>query len=208
MANFTHMASVEYHHGNLKMALIQAGEAELNRVGSASELSLREIARVAGVSHNAPYRHFSNKEELLNELIERSINELADQILSAPLLYPASLLMQVQYVGRLWALVARRHPQKASMMFNAYNAHHEILKLNLASVLKNSQELDTNDETDMNRLALILIAAFNGLALISVHQHLKTSENLTQFRTDEDLYSHTDEAAQFILRSAMLSSRP
>lgn len=54
----------DYHHGDLRRALLDAGTAMLEAGGLAA-LSLREVARKAGVSHNAPYRHFADREALL-----------------------------------------------------------------------------------------------------------------------------------------------
>ncbi|WP_426015163.1 TetR/AcrR family transcriptional regulator [Caulobacter sp. DWR2-3-1b2] len=53
-----------YHHGDLRAALIAAAETLLTRMGP-SELSLRGVAREAGVSAMAPYRHFADKDALL-----------------------------------------------------------------------------------------------------------------------------------------------
>jgi AcrR family transcriptional regulator len=53
-----------YHHGDLRAALLDAGRAMLAEVGP-SELSLRELARRLGVSHNAPYKHFPTREAAL-----------------------------------------------------------------------------------------------------------------------------------------------
>jgi AcrR family transcriptional regulator len=53
-----------YHHGDLRRALIEAGETLLEREGVAS-LSLRAVAREAGVSAAAPYHHFKDRAALL-----------------------------------------------------------------------------------------------------------------------------------------------
>src|SRR6201998_3493467 len=53
-----------YHHGNLRQALLDAGVALIGEVGPKG-FTIREVARRAGVSHNAPYRHFRDKDELL-----------------------------------------------------------------------------------------------------------------------------------------------
>jgi AcrR family transcriptional regulator len=53
-----------YHHGDLRRAIVKAA-LEILRETQNLELSLREIARRAGVSHNAPYKHFADKRELL-----------------------------------------------------------------------------------------------------------------------------------------------
>jgi AcrR family transcriptional regulator len=53
-----------YHHGDLRRAIVTSA-LELLRETRSLEFSLRELARRAGVSHNAPYKHFANKRELL-----------------------------------------------------------------------------------------------------------------------------------------------
>ena len=52
-----------YHHGDLKQAIIDAA-CEILRSHSADSLSLRDIARDLGVSQTAPYRHFDCKTSL------------------------------------------------------------------------------------------------------------------------------------------------
>ena len=53
-----------YHHGDLRRAIVKAA-LEILRETQSVEFSLRELARRAGVSHNAPYKHFADKRELL-----------------------------------------------------------------------------------------------------------------------------------------------
>src|ERR1700720_3233356 len=53
-----------YHHGDLRRAIVTAALDILSETQS-HEFSLRELARRAGVSHNAPYKHFADKRELL-----------------------------------------------------------------------------------------------------------------------------------------------
>jgi AcrR family transcriptional regulator len=56
-----------YHHGSLPQALLQAAEVVLKRAGIGG-LSLRAIAREAGVSHTAPQHHFGDTAGVLSEL--------------------------------------------------------------------------------------------------------------------------------------------
>jgi len=58
------MTRKNYHHGDLKNALIQAGIEILTSEGIGG-LSLRKAARKAGVSHSAPYAHFADKQTLI-----------------------------------------------------------------------------------------------------------------------------------------------
>jgi AcrR family transcriptional regulator len=71
----TSRQSQPYHHGELKPALLAAA-AQLLDEGGAALISLREVARRAGVSHNAPYRHFADRDSLLAALAEDGFREL------------------------------------------------------------------------------------------------------------------------------------
>lgn len=71
-----------YHHGNLGPTLEDAALELLRSQGHAS-LSLREVARTAGVSHNAPYHHFGDRSGLLKRLSERSMAELLSALRAA-----------------------------------------------------------------------------------------------------------------------------
>lgn len=53
-----------YHHGDLRVALLKAGEAVLATTGSHG-FSLRQVAREVGVSHSAPAHHFGDANGLL-----------------------------------------------------------------------------------------------------------------------------------------------
>lgn len=65
-----------YHHGDLSRALIEAAERLLEREG-ASALSLRAVAREAGVSAAAPYHHFKDKDDLLTAVAHQGFEQLA-----------------------------------------------------------------------------------------------------------------------------------
>ena len=68
-----------YHHGDLKKALLEAGLALLREKG-ANNFSLRELSRRAGVSQTAPYRHFSDRSDLLANLAENGFRSLSGSL--------------------------------------------------------------------------------------------------------------------------------
>ena len=64
-----------YHHGNLRPVLV-ATAVELARSTGPDGVVLREVARRAGVSHNAAYRHFEDRAALLAEVADSAMAEL------------------------------------------------------------------------------------------------------------------------------------
>lgn len=75
-------APARYHHGALREALLEAAEGLLRREGLAA-LTLRAIAREAGVSHGAPAHHFEDLSALLSELAAVGFLRLVDGLKAA-----------------------------------------------------------------------------------------------------------------------------
>ena len=63
-------AKSNYHHGNLRSALLDAAASIISDTGPQG-LTIREVASRAGVSHGAPYRHFSGKDDILLAVVEQ-----------------------------------------------------------------------------------------------------------------------------------------
>jgi len=72
-----------YHHGDLRAALLKAAARTLEKDGP-DAISLRDLARGAEVSHNAPYRHFSDRRALLDALAAEGYAQLADALRGKP----------------------------------------------------------------------------------------------------------------------------
>jgi len=105
-----------YHHGNLREALLEAGERALEAHG-AQNLSLRELARDVGVSHAAPRRHFADKQALLDALaldgFEGLRTILTGAIADAGPDFDARLLA----LARAYVAYATDHPALTALMF-------------------------------------------------------------------------------------------
>lgn len=107
----THISKPAYHHGNVREACIDMALDILEQEGL-QQLSLRKIAKEVGVSHNAPYRWFKTREELLVSVTIRIFEELQlllRSILNHPSGNPAADLMNM---SRVYFNFARSHPQK------------------------------------------------------------------------------------------------
>ncbi|WP_225766920.1 TetR/AcrR family transcriptional regulator [Inquilinus sp. Marseille-Q2685] len=100
-----------YHHGDLRRALVTAAREILEEAGPES-LSLRDVARRVGVSHNAPYRHFPTRQALLAAVAADGF-----AILSARLAkIPAGSGMAAGFRGYLG--FAREQPGLYRLMFD------------------------------------------------------------------------------------------
>ncbi|MGC5170449.1 TetR/AcrR family transcriptional regulator [Micromonospora sp. DT81.3] len=70
-----------YHHGNLRSALIDAA-LDLTRVAGSRGLVLRDVTRAVGVSPNAAYRHFADRESLRAAVATRIQDEMVERMLA------------------------------------------------------------------------------------------------------------------------------
>lgn len=73
------MSSTPYHHGNLRDALVETA-VDVVREGGPEALSLRELARRVGVSHAAAYRHFADREALVDVVADRALEGLVSRV--------------------------------------------------------------------------------------------------------------------------------
>jgi AcrR family transcriptional regulator len=74
--------SAPYHHGDLRAALVRAA-LELLEEGGSAELSLRAVARRAGVAASAPYRHYADRDALVSAVAAVGYRELAESLAAA-----------------------------------------------------------------------------------------------------------------------------
>lgn len=109
-----------YHHGDLRNTLVQLGTEMLISSGEAS-LSLRKLAQQAGVSHNAPYQHFADKQALLAAIAEEGFKLLADFIEVALLPEANSSPQQrLMVAARAYVRFALAHPSQLQLMFGTF----------------------------------------------------------------------------------------
>ena len=118
-----------YHHGDLRASLLEAAARWLDEQG-AGTLTLRELARAAGVSHAAPYPPFASRAELLAGVAEQSFDRLADALAAAATRSadPAQALLDI---GEAYVREALAHPARFRLMFGpmlARKAEHAGLQ--------------------------------------------------------------------------------
>jgi AcrR family transcriptional regulator len=110
-----------YHHGNLRAALIDTA-VEQARSGGAAAVVLRDAARRTGVSHNAAYRHFADREALLAEVAHRGMQALEEamraRLAGVPAREPGQRARQrLQETGRAYVHFALAEPGLFTVAF-------------------------------------------------------------------------------------------
>jgi AcrR family transcriptional regulator len=117
-----------YHHGNLRASLLDAADAVLAERGSQG-LTLRDVARAAGVSHGAPYHHFASLNELLAGVAEHGFVILGDAMAEAVAV--PDTRERLLRVAQAYVDCARAHPERFRLMFGpllASKDEHPALK--------------------------------------------------------------------------------
>lgn len=115
-----------YHHGDLRRTLIDVGVQVLAEDG-AQVLSLRKVARRAGVSHNAPYMHFADKEALLAAIAEAGFGLLEQAMRSATTRTPDASAARLLAVSQAYVDFALKHPHHFGVMFVTLGGSYPVL---------------------------------------------------------------------------------
>jgi AcrR family transcriptional regulator len=105
-----------YHHGDLRRALIDAASRLLESEGP-SALSLRAVAREAGVSPAAPYHHFKDKSELLDAVAHEGWT-LLDEALAKAKAQAPSPREAMNNLGVAYVCFARENPALYRVMYD------------------------------------------------------------------------------------------
>jgi AcrR family transcriptional regulator len=108
--------SKPYHHGDLRRALLEAAETVLERDGPGG-LSLRGVAREAGVSPAAPYHHFKDKDELLLAVGKTGFAHL-NTSLAAAATCSTDLSEKLSDIGVAYVEFALAHPATYRVMYD------------------------------------------------------------------------------------------
>jgi AcrR family transcriptional regulator len=171
-----------YHHGDLRHALIQAG-LEMLSEGGAAALDLRKVARKAGVSHAAPYRHFADKQALVAAINEEGFRQLAERIQSTLREAPDDPFEQLQAIARAYVQFAQEHPWLMREMFSGLTVEREAFPdLHTASkavfvsyveVVKRGQEQGSIIDGDPRALAGVLWSLLHGVAMLTIENQMR-----------------------------------
>jgi len=153
--------------------LLAAAERSLRERG-ADQLSLRELAREAGVSHAAPRRHFPDRQALLDALAEAGFARLDDELRAAltaadagfgPRLHAAAaayLRFATEDAALLELMFARKHRDGADRIVAAAAAPFGLLH----DLIVQGQEQGVLEPGDPERTGIVLFATLQGIATL------------------------------------------
>src|SRR5205807_9159133 len=105
-----------YHHGALRDALLEAAERVLERDGLGG-LTLRAVAREAGVSHAAPTHHFGDLTGLVSELAAIGFRQFNAEMAAAGATGGASIMEKAVARAKAYVAYAQAHPGMYGLMF-------------------------------------------------------------------------------------------
>ena len=168
-----------YHHGDLRQALVDASLALIAEEGFGA-LSLREVARRAGVTHAAPYRHFADKEALLAAVAEEGFRAMTAGMHARMARHEAPGERLVA-CGVAYVLFAVEHPAHFRVMFGPHFTRPPPLAAPggeldsfglLVSTLAQAQRAGEVREGDAQELALGCWSLVHGLSSLLVDRLL------------------------------------
>ena len=167
-----------YHHGELPDTLMNLALAHIAKAGT-EKLSLRALAREAGVSATAPYRHFPSKQCLLAALATRGFEELYERTRKA---VETDLPIEERFVkmGTAYIEFALDNPTTYQIMFgtvladfSSYDSLHEAANRSYGLVLSQLEELIETRGLDITRdqLGGIVWSGVHGMASLLLNKN-------------------------------------
>ena len=165
-----------YHHGDLRAALIAAALDVIDEIGPRG-LTIREVARRAGVSHAAPYRHFTDKNELILAVVEHGFELLDRQMQQARDAAGDDPLSQFAASGEAYLAFALDYPAYYRVMFSGdllNTRGHEALRhtsnaafVNMVEDIKTGQQLGVIREGDPLPQAIFIVSTVHGFVSLA-----------------------------------------
>ena len=173
-----------YHHGDLRQALLDAA-LPLLRKGGPEALTLRAVARAAGVSQTAPYRHFADRDALVAAVADDGFRRLHTELVTA-VRAPAKTLGKeakteragLQALALAYVRFALRHPAEYRVMFGGElpasrkGSSREAVFQFLRGGIERLQQLKLVRSGDSYALALSAWALVHGVVLLALDGQL------------------------------------
>jgi AcrR family transcriptional regulator len=175
-----------YHHGNLRAALLAEAERTLREQGI-DQLSLRDLARQAGVSHAAPRRHFADRQALLDALAEAGYLRLDDELRAAIDVAGDDYEKRLRAAAGAYIRFATQDAALLELMYVVKRGQHSAalddafarLFTTFDGLIRQGQQAGEILSGDSDRVRLLVFATIQGIAA------LVTSGSVDAGQTDE-----------------------
>ncbi|MFJ5645095.1 TetR/AcrR family transcriptional regulator [Streptomyces sp. NPDC093223] len=168
-------AGSTYHHGDLRAACLRAARELLEEDGSAG-LSLRAVARRAGVSATAPYRHYADRDALVSAVAAQGYRELAGHLLAA---HPSPTTPdELAAVAVAYVRFALDHPALFRVMFAEPcdpNSEERVAATAAISAYVHGIVRGAFPDADADALSTTVWALVHGLAFLHLDGKLDAS---------------------------------
>jgi len=151
-----------YHHGDLRNGLLEAARAILEEESLAA-LTLRAVARKAGVSHNAPYHHFPDKGSGLVELSIEGFDELRESVAEAAKAQ-GSESDKIANIGAAYMRFVAQRPALARLMFGGQLPNRD--QFPVLGMKADSISTEIGNALHDSALGLAVWSAIHGLAML------------------------------------------
>ena len=166
-----------YHHGSLREALVAAGMEALDGPDG-KEVSLRELARKVGVSPTAVYRHFPDKQALVEALASEGLAMLGAAQAEAAAKVGGGALGFAE-TGRAYVRFALAHPALFRLMYTQGNPVEHDVSGDPAGRLLQKMTRDLSGNTDdADRLALQAWSIAHGIAMLMLDGRIPADDAL------------------------------
>ena len=170
-----------YHHALLKEALIDTA-IRLTTERDGPDFSLRELATALGVSHTAVYRHFTDKDALLDELTQGGFAELSAAQKHAQSLAGPAPLDQLRALCMAYVGFARDYPGYFALMFHSRpgsarvalgrDVHNSEPLMRLVDTIRACQAAGDIIAGDPERIAAYIALAPHGMCSYVARGHV------------------------------------
>ncbi len=164
-----------YHHGSLRKELLASAEATLEKDG-VDKLSLRQLARDAGVSHAAPAKHFRDRQALLDALAESGFHRMTSALAHAVAVSEPTAQERFASLANEYVKFALEHPGLLSLMYSnkhAPDAADHVVTAGRATMdltvrlVSEAQAAGVIAEGDPESIALVAFATVHGIATLA-----------------------------------------
>ncbi|MEM9247082.1 MAG: TetR/AcrR family transcriptional regulator [Pseudomonadota bacterium] len=190
-----------YHHGDLRAALIEHTRRLVEEKGP-DHFSVSEVARCAGVSTAAPYRHFRDRDEILAEVCIAGMRRHYSQMINALKDVPKGSLERLRGLGRVYVQFAQEEPGVFRLIFGSKQKPDSVEELK-------SEDIDTYglvkaevaeilglpaEHPEANRRAFMLWTFVHGLSFLII------DDNVRYAGIPIDVEALLDELGQRVMR--------